>query len=138
MSCKVIELSVSAEKDMMLIIRMTTAGVLSRAGLTLDDIDDMKIAVDEACTCLMTQKMRYGRLSLRYEYDADGACVRIAGLDGQSQTENCGIDDQDEEILRCILNSMASEVTIRRDCESITEIEMKKRSAKAGVAAYGG
>ena len=43
---KTVDLLVAAQKEMMLIVRMTTLGVLARAGLTLDDMDDMKMAVD--------------------------------------------------------------------------------------------
>ena len=42
-----ISLTVPADKSMMLVIRLTTAGVLARARLTVDAIDDMKMAVEK-------------------------------------------------------------------------------------------
>jgi anti-sigma regulatory factor (Ser/Thr protein kinase) len=39
---------------MLLVIRLTTAGVMARAGLTVDILDDLKMSVEEACYCLIT------------------------------------------------------------------------------------
>ena len=46
-----VELKVPAEQNMMLVLRLTTAGVVARAGLTVDRMDDVKMAVEEACSC---------------------------------------------------------------------------------------
>ena len=56
LSENVISLTVPADKSMMLVIRLTTAGVLARARLTVDAIDDMKMAVEEACTLMISQQ----------------------------------------------------------------------------------
>ena len=51
-----VELTVAAEPGMMLVIRLTTAGVVTRAGLTIDAMDNLKIAAEEACSCLIGQE----------------------------------------------------------------------------------
>ena len=44
MQNRTIELSVPAHRDMMLVLRLTTAGVVARAGLGVDRINDVKMA----------------------------------------------------------------------------------------------
>ncbi|MGE5701632.1 MAG: anti-sigma B factor RsbW [Clostridia bacterium] len=45
-----IELMIPARLEYIGIARLTVSGVANRAGLTYDDIEDVKLAVSEACT----------------------------------------------------------------------------------------
>lgn len=135
MNAKSIDLLVAAQREMRLIVRMTTSGVLSRAGLTLDDMDDMKMAVDEAFTCLMEQPAAYHRIALHYEYDDQEVRICLAGEDGCTD-QPAKPDPQDDDILRCILETMADEVLIGRCGSGTGRIELKKRRVKAGMT-YG-
>ena len=128
---KTVDLLVAAQKEMMLIVRMTTLGVLARAGLTLDDMDDMKMAVDEAFGCLIEQSVGYEQIALHYEYDGEAASVRLSCMAASSED-----DSSKDEILRCVLEFMADEVLIgKRGCTT-AQIELKKRCVKAGMT-YG-
>ena len=40
----------SVNPDFVSVIRLTLSGVASRIGFSLDDIEDMKVCVSEACT----------------------------------------------------------------------------------------
>ena len=124
-----------SQKEMMLIVRMTTLGVLARAGLTLDDMDDMKMAVDEAFGCLIEQSVGYEQIALHYEYDGEAASVRLSGQGG-CMAASSEDDSSKDEILRCVLEFMADEVLIgKRGCTT-AQIELKKRCVKAGMT-YG-
>ena len=57
-----VELKLPARQEMMLVLRLTTAGVIARAGLTVDRMDDVKLAVEEACSCLIGQASSPRRL----------------------------------------------------------------------------
>ena len=50
-----IELILPADSNLMLVIRLAAAGVIARAGVTVDRMDELKMAVEEACSCLMDQ-----------------------------------------------------------------------------------
>lgn len=136
MNSKSVDLLVEARKDMRLIVRMTTSGVLSRAGLTLDDMDDMKMAVDEAFTCLMEQSADYHQIAIHYEYDHDAVLVRLCGEGGCVDQANGTPDEQEDHILRCILETLADEVQLGRSASEVKMIELKKHCVKAGMA-YG-
>ena len=45
-----VELKIPCDPQYISVVRLVVAGVGARAGLTVDDIDDMKVAVSEACT----------------------------------------------------------------------------------------
>lgn len=49
----VVELSVPALAQYVAVVRAATAGLAARLDLTLDRIEDLRIAVDEACTLLV-------------------------------------------------------------------------------------
>lgn len=49
----VVELQVPADPAYVAVVRTATAGLAARLDLTLDRIEDLRIAVDEACTLLV-------------------------------------------------------------------------------------
>ena len=58
--------------------RILAAGVASRVGFTLDEVDDLRIAIDELCFSLVGPRGRIGTLSVRYEILPDGILVEGA------------------------------------------------------------
>ncbi len=45
-----VELLIPCDPQYLSVVRLVVAGIGGRAGLTIDDIDDLKVAVSEACT----------------------------------------------------------------------------------------
>ena len=45
-----VELIIPCDPKYVTVVRLTVAGVAARSGLTVEDIDDLKVAVSEACT----------------------------------------------------------------------------------------
>ncbi len=127
MESKKIELCVPADRSMLLIIRMTTAGVMSRAGMTLDEMDDMKMAIDESCNMMMLQKPTCRMLSLCYEYSEDAVEVNIKGEGICEQAEEKA-DGTMQEVIRCILEAIVDEVSIMPRADGGTGmISLKKK-----------
>ncbi len=125
-----VNLCVSAERNMMLVVRMTTTGVMSRAGLTLDEMDDMKMAVDEACNLMMLQKPACQTLCVTYEYTAEDVTVEIHGqgvsdaLVGEETVDHAAM----LEVVCCILESMVDKVDMAPRADGGTEmIRMVKK-----------
>ena len=50
MACETIKMEISANPDFVSVIRLTTSGIANKIGFSIDDIEDMKVAVSEACT----------------------------------------------------------------------------------------
>lgn len=50
MTCETIKMEITSNPDYVGIIRLTTSGIANKIGFSMDDIEDMKVAVSEACT----------------------------------------------------------------------------------------
>ncbi len=55
-SADTVELRVPADAAYLAVVRTTTAGLAARLDLTLDEIEDLRIAVDEACGLLLGRR----------------------------------------------------------------------------------
>ncbi len=73
-----VRLEVPASPEFLRITRIMVAGVASRLGFTLDDVEDLRIAIDELCFALVG-KGRTGTVALRYEMLDDGLAVEGEG-----------------------------------------------------------
>ena len=131
---KRIELTLPADSALMLVIRLTAAGVIARAGITVDRMDDLKLAVEEACNCLMSQARRPERLHVCFDLAEGklGMCVEAAYEDETLTAEAMKGDrtEDDIEIERCILESMVDGVEIRLQNGWIAGIGMKAAAAQ--------
>ena len=50
MACETIKMEITSNPDYVGIIRLTTSGIANKVGFSMDDIEDIKVAVSEACT----------------------------------------------------------------------------------------
>jgi serine/threonine-protein kinase RsbW len=60
------ELVLPAETAYVAVLRMTTAGLAARLDFTLDDIEDLRMAVGEACGLVLDGASAGGRLRCAY------------------------------------------------------------------------
>ncbi|MEA4897761.1 hypothetical protein ACH6CV_04535 [Bacillota bacterium Meth-B3] len=119
-------LTVPAEREMMLVVRLTTSGALARSGLSVDVVSDVKLAAEEACGCLMrTSHCR----SLRVSYwTEDGYfCLRAESTACDCQEGGSLLSDDEISVIRCVLSSMTDEVTLSFDDDRLRAIDMRKR-----------
>lgn len=76
-----IEMKIPAEPEYVGIVRLTLSGVASRMGYTYDDIEDLKIAVSEACTNAVQHAYKdenKGEVSVRFGVFEDRLEVIVA------------------------------------------------------------
>ena len=117
-----VELTLPAQRSMMLVLRLTTAGVIARAGLTVDRMDDVKMAVEEACNCMIGEAGGPKRLHLRFVQVEDGLRINICG-DGE-----CGgapIGEDECTVVKCILESLVDGVDIRMRGDAVGAVELR-------------
>ena len=126
-----ISLTVPADTSMMLVIRLTTAGVVARAGLTIDAMDSLKIATEEACNCLIGQENPPERITLRFLCEDDRTLV-IRAIAGDSEAGEGGMDETELEIVRCILAALADEVSFDMRRGRIHAIELRVALTREG------
>jgi serine/threonine-protein kinase RsbW len=78
-----VELCLPAENAYVSVLRMTTAGLAARLDFTLDDIEDLRMAVGEACALVLEGADPEGRLRVGFEL-GDGAMRVTVAVDGAS------------------------------------------------------
>ena len=126
---KRIELTLAADAGLMLVVRLTAAGVIAKAGITVDRMDDLKLAVEEACNCLMGQERRPDRLHIYFELTGEGIEMFAEGLYEDDTLTAGGLkgerQEDEMEIERCILEALADSVDITVKNGWIAMIGMK-------------
>ncbi|MGN6330727.1 MAG: anti-sigma factor [Motilibacteraceae bacterium] len=71
-----VEVRLPAASAYLSVLRTATAGLAARLDFTLDEIEDLRIAVDEACAMLLPQAVEGAPLTCTFELgDAAGADV---------------------------------------------------------------
>lgn len=74
----VVDVTVPADGGWLGILRTATAGMAARLGFPGDKIEDLRIAVDEACAMLLVLTPPDGDLHCRFEISADELTVAIS------------------------------------------------------------
>jgi len=118
-----VELKVPASRDMMLVLRLTTAGVIARAALTVDRMDDVKMAVEEACNCLIGDETdASSRLCLRFAQEENELVIRISG--DNIEAGRC-ISEDESCVICCILESLVNKVSVEKDGEMVHAVVLR-------------
>ncbi|MFU8852401.1 ATP-binding protein [Micromonospora sp. SL1-18] len=73
----VVHLTVPADGGYLGVLRTATAGLAARLQFALDEIEDLRIAVDEACAMLLTIATRNAELECRFAVTEDALTVEV-------------------------------------------------------------
>jgi len=74
----VVLLTVPADVGYLGVLRTATAGLAARLHFALDEIEDLRIAVDEACAMLLAVASRGAELECRFSVTDDALSVEVA------------------------------------------------------------
>lgn len=72
------EVRVPAETAYVAVVRMATAGIAARLDFTLDDVEDLRMAVGEACALVLASATPGGDLYAGFGLGADRIDVEIS------------------------------------------------------------
>lgn len=73
----VVHLTVPADGGYLGVLRTATAGLAARLQFALDEIEDLRIAVDEACAMLLAIATRNAELECRFTVTEDALTVEV-------------------------------------------------------------
>ncbi|MEW2440914.1 ATP-binding protein [Micromonospora marina] len=73
----VVHLTVPADGGYLGVLRTATAGLAARLQFALDEIEDLRIAVDEACAMLLAIATRDAELECRFAVTEDALTVEV-------------------------------------------------------------
>src|SRR5579875_3872280 len=116
-----VELRIPAEAEWAAVARLTVAAVASRLDFSLDEIDDVKLAVAEACT---------HAIQLIFEARPDAIVVTVRDSSTASHLESVEEEGDENHIGGLglfIIRSLMDEVDFRVDTRRGGELTMLKR-----------
>ena len=91
-----VELRLPAESAYVAVLRMTTAGLAARLDFTLDDIEDLRMAVGEACALVLENADPGG--DLHANFDISDGSIRVSVSADSSRDSD---PDQEASAGRC-------------------------------------
>ncbi len=119
-----VELRLPAESVYVAVLRMTTAGLAARLDFTLDDIEDLRMAVGEACALVLEHADSGG--DMHATFDLSDGSIRVAvSADSSGETE----PDMDSFGWQ-VLTALTSDVVTKRE-ESLRWVSFTVRSSIA-------
>jgi serine/threonine-protein kinase RsbW len=117
----VVVLGVPAQSAYLAVLRTATAGIAARLQYTLDEIEDLRIAVDEACAMLLAVAAPRAELTCRFEITKRALAVRVSvPTDGIAQLPPAN------SFAWRVLTTLAAEVASRSTGEN-TAIQLVSR-----------
>jgi serine/threonine-protein kinase RsbW len=120
----VVELTVPAQTSYLGVVRTATAGLAARLSFTLDEIEDLRIAVDEACVMLLSlprpAQTDEATLTCRFRVLADALAVTVSGRVGPR-----AVMPADQSFAWQVLTAHAADVRGRVD-HGVAVVELLK------------
>ncbi len=107
---RIIRLAIPAAPEFLRLARLAVADLASRAGFSFEEIEDLRIGVDELCHLLMTPGADGHHLNLTFTLEADAVCVEG---EGPPSADHAAVVQSD--LSRTIVAAVADEHEVRRD-----------------------
>jgi serine/threonine-protein kinase RsbW len=99
-----VRLEVPAAPEFLRISRIMAAGVASRVGFTLDEVEDLRIAIDEVCFSMVGARGRTGTIALRYLLDTDELVVEGKGHFSDDLSNEPAVSALSKQILAAVVD----------------------------------
>lgn len=120
-------LRVPGDRQYALAIRTALGGVAILKDLDADTLDDLRMAADEMCDCLLHQGRTVDHLEVAVYDEGDYLKVAISACYGEKK---CPCEDE-TEITRAVLQTLASDVEMTRCGECVQCITLLLHKATA-------
>jgi serine/threonine-protein kinase RsbW len=120
-----VRLTMPATPQLLRVARLTAAGLAGRLGFSVDEIEDVKIAVDELCFALVGSKGRDGSLTITYRLGD-----RELQIDGEGTFSSSDGGEQapaPSELSSQILAAVVDDHEISRDGDTMRFRLVKRR-----------
>jgi serine/threonine-protein kinase RsbW len=123
-----VEIRLPADSAYLSVLRTATAGLAARLDFTLDEIEDLRIAVDEACAMLLPHAIETAQLSCRFELTPETLEVTVTIPTTRGQLP------ERDTFSWTVLTALAGNVDTGLDDERRVWIRLRKRRGAAGPA----
>lgn len=105
-------LSIPADPDWMLVVRMALGGAGALMGLSMDLVDDLRTAADETCDFLMHQPRGIRCIQIACSLKDEAVCTVFA-CEFSKECQQC--EEMDLDVTRGILETLIPRVELEED-----------------------
>ena len=106
-----VEVVFPARPDMAVLARMTAAAVAARAEFGVDQVEDLRLAIDELCVTLVGENGAAGRLSVLFEWTEEAVSVTGRLQDSGGTTRPDAPSALSERILDALVDDRGIDTT---------------------------
>ena len=121
-----VRVSMPAEGAYLSVLRTATAGLAARLDFTLDEIEDLRIAVDEACAMLLSQAIPGTNLECDFELGADSMTITVSVVAAQPRTP------ARDTFAWTVLSALAGDVDAKLEPDDRVAIVLRKHRDTSG------
>ncbi|MDQ2754783.1 MAG: ATP-binding protein [Actinomycetota bacterium] len=97
-------LVVPAMPEFLRLARVTAAGLASRLGFSYDEVEDLRLAIDELCYGLTGEDGRPGTVEIRYRLDGDSLSIEGTLQDSSPAPSDTALAELSELILGALVD----------------------------------
>jgi anti-sigma regulatory factor (Ser/Thr protein kinase) len=97
-----ISIKIPASPEYLKVVRLIVSGLASRLKFTIDDIEDLKIAVDELSAYLTGAQGREGTLDIAFDVHEDRIEIRGAGHFSPGTKVRTDLTEMSQKILETV------------------------------------
>lgn len=122
-----IELIIPAKPEYVMVLRLTASSIACRVDFCMDDIEDLKVAVAEACIMLMNQPYRPENLKISFLLQPKEALrvdIKVDNFITKGMTPKI---DEKNELGFFIIKALMDDVDIKSEDDVIRSISMYKK-----------
>ena len=129
MNFETIKMEIASNPQYVSVVRLTTSGIANKIGFCLEGIEDIKVAVSEACTNAIKHSLD-NRFSVEYTIFESGLTIQITdsgkGYDVDAVSKPNLEEPKESGLGLFIIQSLMDEVDIKSDIDHGTIIKMTK------------
>ena len=114
-------LTVPADPNWMLVVRMALGGAGALMGLTIDLVDDLRTAADETCDFLLHQPRKVKCIRIACSLIDEAVCTVFA-CDFARECKDC--EEMDLDVTRGILETLIPKVELEEDGTCIRSVSL--------------
>ena len=118
MTGETIRLTVPAALEYVRIVRLTASGVASRLGFDVEEIEDLRVAVDELAS-LVVESADGGDLSVQFAVQDNALRIEGDAALAAGRADNARVDDLTAQILAAVVDEWdlsTTEGSVRFSC----------------------
>lgn len=137
----VIKLSIPNKPEFVSVVRLTASSVASRMGFNIEEIEDIKVAIAEACTSVIKfeslQEDENNNIDIEFQLSKNELTIIVKGLSTgickESLEKSHILDTEEANLGMFIIKSLMDDIECITDV-NVTKLKMIK---KIGVAVNG-